>query len=137
MYSRCVARHLALGSTTVSYFGTIHTEGTLELAEQCEALGQRAHVGKVSMDRNAPGYYVERDAESAALRRPTYSEFEASFFVGVNFDTQSSTGRDVRTKRESSNACAANVTRKAPIHNTPIDRFPNIVGDCGKPERPL
>lgn len=66
VYDGVVRRQLRNGSTTTSYFGTIHMAGTLELVDACQRLGQRAHVGKVSMDSNAPDYYVEEGWETAA-----------------------------------------------------------------------
>lgn len=66
VYEGVVRRNLRNGSTTASYFGTIHVEGTLELVAACERLGQRAHVGKVCMDTNAPDYYIESSAEASA-----------------------------------------------------------------------
>jgi guanine deaminase len=45
---------LSHGTTTASYFATIHKEASLALAEECEAQGQRALVGKVTMTRHAP-----------------------------------------------------------------------------------
>ncbi|KAJ1623808.1 hypothetical protein T492DRAFT_557690, partial [Pavlovales sp. CCMP2436] len=73
IYSSAVARHLRYGTTTASYFGTIHREATEELVRQVRMAGQRAHVGKVSMDRNSPANYVEPDATVAVA--------EASLFV--------------------------------------------------------
>ncbi len=58
-YGKSVKRHLSYGSTCCSYFATIHTPAAIVLADTCIALGQRAYVGKVSMDRNSPDYYVE------------------------------------------------------------------------------
>jgi|EP00945_MAST-04E_sp_MAST-4E-sp1_P000589 guanine deaminase len=59
MYRKAVMSHLKNGSTTVSYFATIHLEASKELANIVEELGQRAYVGKVNMDRNSPDYYCE------------------------------------------------------------------------------
>jgi guanine deaminase len=64
-YERAVARHLRNGSTTVSWFATIHLEATQILADVCRAKRQRALVGKVCMDRNAPDFYVEPTDQSA------------------------------------------------------------------------
>jgi guanine deaminase len=88
VYQAVVRRSLGLGTTTISYFGTIHAPatkvlaGTLSLsmlvcphccvecshARQCTETaakyGQRAFVGKVCMDRNSPAHYVETTAES-------------------------------------------------------------------------
>lgn len=58
-YSRVVKRQLQNGTTYCSYFGTIHTEATKVLAEECLKQGMRALVGKVCMDMNAPEYYIE------------------------------------------------------------------------------
>jgi len=74
VYEGVVRRHLRSGTTTASYFGTIHVEGTLELVAACEALGQRAHVGKVCMDANAPEYYVEKDAATSAAAAARFVE---------------------------------------------------------------
>lgn len=65
-YGKAVKRHLSYGSTTCSYFATIHTPAALVLADVCRDLGQRAFVGKVSMDRNSPDYYIEGTAEGCA-----------------------------------------------------------------------
>mmetsp|Transcript_36877 Transcript_36877/g.37534 ORF Transcript_36877/g.37534 Transcript_36877/m.37534 type:complete len:475 (+) Transcript_36877:74-1498(+) len=58
-YSRAVKRHLHYGTTCASYFATIHLEASKILYDVINRLGQRAYVGKVSMDRNSPDYYVE------------------------------------------------------------------------------
>jgi guanine deaminase len=55
-YGRAVRRHLRNGTTTACYFGTIHREGTMALVDAVAECGQRAFVGKVCMDRNAPTY---------------------------------------------------------------------------------
>jgi guanine deaminase len=87
-YSRAVKRHLSYGSTCCSYFATIHNDAALILADVTLDLGQRAFVGKVSMDRNSPDYYIEKteqgctDAEEFARKvlkkTKTGSEFLAS-----------------------------------------------------------
>mmetsp|Transcript_29515 Transcript_29515/g.94772 ORF Transcript_29515/g.94772 Transcript_29515/m.94772 type:complete len:518 (-) Transcript_29515:1761-3314(-) len=69
VYSKAVRRHLRGGTTTVSYFASLHLEATKLLVDVVRRAGQRAYVGKVSMDRNSPENYVEttedglRDAE--------------------------------------------------------------------------
>ena len=50
-------------TTRVCAFGTLHTEGTLELMRQLEEAGFVGCVGKVSMDRNAPENLCEKDGE--------------------------------------------------------------------------
>ena len=62
-YKRSVKAHLANGSTFCSYFATIHTPAAIALAEVCEELGQRAYIGKVSMDRNSPDFYIEETSK--------------------------------------------------------------------------
>ncbi|KAK3735827.1 hypothetical protein QZH41_019925, partial [Actinostola sp. cb2023] len=63
-YDKVVQRTLDHGTTTASYFATIHYEATTILADVIEVLGQRAYVGKVCMDRNAPDYYIENTQQS-------------------------------------------------------------------------
>ena len=65
VYNRLVDTLLAHGTTTALYFATIHVPATQRLAEICLARGQRALVGRVSMDHAAqcPDFY--RDASAA------------------------------------------------------------------------
>jgi len=63
VYSKVVERTLRNGTTTALYFGTIDVGATKQLADICAAKGQRAMIGKVAMDRNAPDSYVETTAE--------------------------------------------------------------------------
>jgi len=58
------ANTLANGTTTAMYFATLHKAASLKLAEIAHNMGQRAFVGKISMDSNSPDYYVE-DTKSA------------------------------------------------------------------------
>ena len=48
------------------YFATIHKESTLLLGDIAHQIGQRAFVGKVSMDQNSPEYYIEE--KSSAIK---------------------------------------------------------------------
>jgi guanine deaminase len=59
IYDNAVRSHLRNGSTTVSYFATIHTDACKVLVNVVRDRGQRALVGKVNMDRNAPDFYIE------------------------------------------------------------------------------
>ena len=59
IYRKSVKRILKSGTTFVSYFATIHKKASKLLVDIVNETGLRAHIGKVSMDRNAPGYYVE------------------------------------------------------------------------------
>lgn len=65
VYNRCIARTLAHGTTTASYFATISVAATNLLADLCLALGQRALVGRVCMDTNAPTWYRDESVEDA------------------------------------------------------------------------
>ena len=64
VYSKAVDRHLRNGTTTCSYFATIHLEATKILVDVVRARGQRAHVGLVNMDRNSPPYYIQTTKQS-------------------------------------------------------------------------
>ncbi|KAI8330477.1 guanine deaminase [Chlamydoabsidia padenii] len=59
VYKALVRRLLRNGTTTAVYFATIHLEATQILADTTVEYGQRALVGLVSMDRNAPDDYVD------------------------------------------------------------------------------
>eukprot|EP01130_Rhizamoeba_saxonica_P014450 TRINITY_DN6317_c0_g2_i1.p1 TRINITY_DN6317_c0_g2~~TRINITY_DN6317_c0_g2_i1.p1 ORF type:complete len:547 (-),score=120.40 TRINITY_DN6317_c0_g2_i1:63-1664(-) len=64
VYPKAVERSLKNGTTTCSYFGTIHLESTKFLADQMNQLGQRGFVGKVNMDQNSPEFYLEATNDS-------------------------------------------------------------------------
>ncbi|KAI8149675.1 guanine deaminase [Fennellomyces sp. T-0311] len=58
-YDKVVSRFLRNGTTTCSWFATIHLDACKILVDTIERLGQRAYVGKVNMDQNCPDYYIE------------------------------------------------------------------------------
>lgn len=58
-YEKSIRRHLKCGTTFASYFATIHYDACKVLVDVIQQVGQRAHVGKVNMDRNCPDYYIE------------------------------------------------------------------------------
>jgi len=64
VYSKLVRELIGHGTTTAVYFATIHGESSLKLAECCLEAGQRAFVGKLSMDNPAecPDFYREAGA---------------------------------------------------------------------------
>ncbi|CAG7729671.1 unnamed protein product [Allacma fusca] len=64
-YDKVVQRTLRSGTTTASYYASIHRESAEVLAEIAHNYGQRAFVGKVSMDCYSPDYYIEDSAEEA------------------------------------------------------------------------
>lgn len=65
VYNRIVSRSLAHGTTTASYYATVHVPATNLLADICQARGQRALVGRVCMDRMSPETYRDESTESA------------------------------------------------------------------------
>ena len=67
VYDSLVPNLLGNGTTTAVYFATIHVEATLALAASCVRHGQRAVVGKVSMDDDAqcPAYYRDPGARAS------------------------------------------------------------------------
>ncbi|KAH8680968.1 guanine deaminase [Xylariales sp. PMI_506] len=68
VYTRCVRRTLAHGTTTAAYYATIDVASTNLLASLCFNLGQRAFVGRVCMDRLGPSYYVDESAEATLAK---------------------------------------------------------------------
>lgn len=79
VYNKVVNRSLSSGTTTSTYFGTLHKDSTFILADQCRSAGQRAFVGKLSMDRNSPDYYREKSTEeSLNSERQFLNEFSNS-----------------------------------------------------------
>ncbi|KAI9836079.1 MAG: hypothetical protein M1819_001693 [Sarea resinae] len=65
VYSRCIARTLAHGTTTAAYFATAHTGSTNHLAKLCLRYGQRALVGRCNMDRLSPEWYLDASVEES------------------------------------------------------------------------
>uniref|UniRef100_A0A336KSP6 Guanine deaminase n=1 Tax=Culicoides sonorensis TaxID=179676 RepID=A0A336KSP6_CULSO len=59
IYKKVVKNCLDFGTTTACYFATIHKKASEVLVEECIAQGQRAFVGKVNMNVNAPDFYIE------------------------------------------------------------------------------
>jgi guanine deaminase len=64
VYRQVVRSTLAHGTTTALYFATLHLEPTKVLADAAMEHGQRALVGKVCMDRNAPGHYLHTTTQN-------------------------------------------------------------------------
>ncbi|OWF46070.1 Guanine deaminase [Mizuhopecten yessoensis] len=63
-YWKVVSRVIKNGTTTASYYATIHTSPTLKLCDILQSIGQRAIVGKVYMDQNCPDNYKEKTTTS-------------------------------------------------------------------------
>lgn len=64
VYRAVVDRTLRCGTTTALYFATLDLEPTKVLANVADDLGQRALVGKVSMDRNSPQSYCASTSDN-------------------------------------------------------------------------
>eukprot|EP00475_Leptophrys_vorax_P040554 TRINITY_DN7537_c0_g1_i1.p1 TRINITY_DN7537_c0_g1~~TRINITY_DN7537_c0_g1_i1.p1 ORF type:complete len:270 (-),score=72.46 TRINITY_DN7537_c0_g1_i1:728-1537(-) len=64
VYRKLVKSLLRNGTTTAVYFGTIHWESCVILAESCVEVGQRSLVGKVCVDQNSMDDYVESTQEA-------------------------------------------------------------------------
>ncbi|XP_054280645.1 guanine deaminase [Macrosteles quadrilineatus] len=64
VYCDVVKRTLRCGTTTAAYFGTIHADSCIMLAEAARLSGQRALVGKVCMDQNCPADLKEETEQS-------------------------------------------------------------------------
>jgi len=64
VYNRVVSRTLANGTTTASYYATIHVPATNLLADICLSRGQRAFVGRVCMDQMSPDFYRDESADA-------------------------------------------------------------------------
>ncbi|OCT47583.1 putative guanine deaminase [Cladophialophora carrionii] len=65
VYNRVISKTLSHGTTTASYYATIHVEATNLLAEIAFKKGQRAYIGRVCMDRpeTCPDYYRDESTE--------------------------------------------------------------------------
>jgi len=64
VYEKAVRRHLNNGTTTCSYFATVHLEACKVLTDILEQVGQRGYVGKVNMDRNGSSGLQEDTQQS-------------------------------------------------------------------------
>ena len=67
VYSRCVSRTLSHGTTTASYFATLHVESTNLLADICLQKGQRAFIGRVCMDSDLSPEYIRDESPEKAI----------------------------------------------------------------------
>ncbi|KAL1407958.1 hypothetical protein Q8F55_004755 [Vanrija albida] len=69
IFRRVIARTLSAGTTTSCYYSTLHVDASVLLAQLCAELGQRAFVGRCSMNRYCADDYVE--ASTAASMAST------------------------------------------------------------------
>ena len=111
-YTKAVRRHLSLGTTFCSYFGTLHADAADVLVQVAEEAGQRAFVGKVSMDRNSPPYYVEatadgiRDAEAFVVRTLARSAAGRALLQHVNGNAEEAESSSSAKRRKTDGADA-------------------------------
>ncbi|KAK5328396.1 hypothetical protein LTR93_002181 [Exophiala xenobiotica] len=77
VYNRLINRTLAHGTTTASYYATIHVEATNLLAEIAFRKGQRAYIGRVCMDRpeTCPDYYRDESTEQTIANTKASIEY--------------------------------------------------------------
>ena len=66
VWDHMVPSLLRLGTTTVTYYGSIHEPATVALAEACVRHGQRAFVGRCAMDHPEGTPTSYRDPSAAA-----------------------------------------------------------------------
>ncbi|KAI1802791.1 guanine deaminase [Daldinia bambusicola] len=84
VYTRCIQRTLSHGTTTATYYATIHVPSTNLLADLCLSLGQRAFVGRVCMDNLGPDYYLdESPSQSIAATQATIDHIRS---IDASFD---------------------------------------------------
>lgn len=76
VYTKLVEATVRNGTTTAVYFATLHTPASLALADICRQKGQRAYVGRLSMDFLSPDYYREGTEESIKNEREFLSKFD-------------------------------------------------------------
>jgi len=67
VYARVISKTLAHGTTTASYYATIHVPATNLLAEIAFDKGQRAYIGRVCMDlpETCPDYYRDESTDAS------------------------------------------------------------------------
>ena len=82
VWDHMVSSLLRHGTTTVTYYGSIHEAATTALAETCARLGQRAFVGRCAMDHpdGTPEWY--RDPSATASVEASARSVEAIRAIG-------------------------------------------------------
>ncbi|KAI1757270.1 guanine deaminase [Xylaria castorea] len=84
VYTRCIRRTLAHGTTTAAYYATRDVNATNLLADLCYSMGQRAFVGRVCMDHLGPDYYIDESPDHAlAATRATIEHIRG---IDSNFE---------------------------------------------------
>lgn len=75
VYAKAVRRHLLSGTTTCSYFATVHLEACKILADLIEESGQRGYVGKVNMDRNCSEPALQEDTRTSVQHTRAFVDY--------------------------------------------------------------
>lgn len=75
VYGRCVRQTLSHGTTTAAYYATTDVAATKLLADLCLAAGQRAFIGRCSMDRLGPDDYMDASVEAAVAATVSTMEY--------------------------------------------------------------
>ncbi|BEI86730.1 hypothetical protein CcaverHIS002_0700760 [Cutaneotrichosporon cavernicola] len=83
VYGEVVRRTLAAGTTTACYYSTLHVPASLTLAEVALEAGQRALVGRCSMDRNSPPDYVEESCVASMTSTHEFLDAFPHFFANT------------------------------------------------------
>ncbi|KAH0830626.1 hypothetical protein J3R83DRAFT_2081 [Lanmaoa asiatica] len=65
IYTDVVQRVISSGTTTCCYYGSLHRDSTMRLADIVRKKGQRAFVGKCNMNWHCPDYYVEKSVQES------------------------------------------------------------------------
>ncbi len=68
VYQMFVDDLVKTGTTRATIFATLHTDRTLLLMDLLEQKKFCAYVGKVSMDRNCPEFYIEKNGKEETTR---------------------------------------------------------------------
>jgi len=77
VYDKVVRRTLLNGTTTACYYATIDVKASIILADTMKRRGQRGFVGKVSMDKSSPDYYIETTEQALSDCRAFLDEMKA------------------------------------------------------------
>ncbi|EOQ99912.1 hypothetical protein E3P92_02994 [Wallemia ichthyophaga] len=74
-FAKVVEATLSVGTTTCSYYSSLHLDATKILAATCHSKGQRALVGKVNMDSHCPDYYKDESPEVSMAQTKEYVDY--------------------------------------------------------------
>ncbi|EAW06699.1 putative guanine deaminase [Aspergillus clavatus NRRL 1] len=82
MYGAVVDGLLNQGITTAAYYASKHLDATKILARICATRGQRALVGRCNMNRHAPDWYRDADAEVSVAETAEFIAWMRGLDVG-------------------------------------------------------